>query len=216
MLINKYACSDDCLSVFRHPDIVTSVQFHPFHDSIFISGCLDHRIRVWDILPEPGSVRHYEQRQDKITSGNAFLNEQLFCYFVLLVAFSPDGKVVAIGLVQGQIFFYEYDSSTSTLQYLTLIECRNRQGTYHEGRKITSMQFLKSQSSSKISNRVLKSHEELSLLVTTNDNRIRLFSLADYSLVMKYKCPYYLNNSMLIRASLSEDCQYVISGNMCD
>ena len=119
-----------------------------------------------------------------------------------------------MGLIQGQIFFYEYDTSTSTLQYLTLIECRNRQGTYHEGRKITSMEFLKSQSSSRTSNRVLKTHEELSLLVTTNDNRIRLFSLADYSLVMKYKCPYYVNNSMLIRASLSPDREYVISGNL--
>lgn len=119
---------------------------------------------------------------------------------------------MAVGLIQGQIFFYEYDTSTSTLQYLTLIECRNRQGTYHEGRKITSMVFLKSQSSPRTSNRVLKTHEELSLLVTTNDNRIRLFSLADYSLVMKYKCPYYINNSMLIRASLSHDREYVISG----
>lgn len=42
----------DCLQVFRHPDIATSIDFHPLHDRYFISGCFDRRLRVWDIISD--------------------------------------------------------------------------------------------------------------------------------------------------------------------
>ena len=40
----------DCLQVFRHPDIATSIDFHPLHDRYFVSGCFDRRLRIWDII----------------------------------------------------------------------------------------------------------------------------------------------------------------------
>ena len=40
----------DCLQVFRHPDIATSIDFHPLHDRFFVSGCFDRRLRIWDII----------------------------------------------------------------------------------------------------------------------------------------------------------------------
>ena len=42
----------DCLQVFRHPDIATSIDFHPLHDRYFISGCFDRKLRVWDIISD--------------------------------------------------------------------------------------------------------------------------------------------------------------------
>lgn len=53
------------LQTFGHPDIVTSVEFHPVHDRYFISGCFDKRIRVWDIIAD-GSVKHWGQTPDKV------------------------------------------------------------------------------------------------------------------------------------------------------
>ena len=52
---------------FVHPDILTSVDFHPLQDRFFITGCFDRRIRVWDIIPE-GAVREWAQAPDIITA----------------------------------------------------------------------------------------------------------------------------------------------------
>jgi WD40 repeat protein len=49
---------DACLQVFRHPDIVTAVQFHPQSDKKFVSACFDKRVRIWEIVPDP-IIRQY-------------------------------------------------------------------------------------------------------------------------------------------------------------
>jgi WD40 repeat protein len=56
---------NDCLQYFRHPDIVTCVDFHPLHDRFFVSGCFDRRLRVWDIIPT-GSVREWVSANDTV------------------------------------------------------------------------------------------------------------------------------------------------------
>jgi len=40
--------SSHCLAVFKHPDFVTSVDFHPRDDWLFITGCFDKQLRLWD------------------------------------------------------------------------------------------------------------------------------------------------------------------------
>jgi WD40 repeat protein len=55
----------DCLQYFRHPDIITSVEFHPAHDRYYISGCFDRKIRVWDIIPD-GVVLEWTQTTDTV------------------------------------------------------------------------------------------------------------------------------------------------------
>eukprot|EP00043_Microstomoeca_roanoka_P015058 m.150036 g.150036 ORF g.150036 m.150036 type:complete len:118 (-) comp16167_c4_seq5:781-1134(-) len=49
------------------------------------------------------------------------------------------------------------------------------------------------------------------LLVASNDSRVRIYHLADYSLVCKYKG--YTNTSSQIRASFSPTGQYIITGS---
>lgn len=56
-----------------------------------------------------------------------------------------------------------------------------------------------------------KLFQNCQLLVTTNDSRIRLCQLDDYSLVNKYKG--IKNKSMQIKASLSECGKWVICGS---
>jgi WD domain, G-beta repeat len=35
---------DDCLRVFKHPDFVTSLDFHPVDDKVFLSGAIDGKV----------------------------------------------------------------------------------------------------------------------------------------------------------------------------
>lgn len=57
---------NDCLQYFRHPDIVTCVEFHPVQDRLFITGCFDRRLRVWDIIPD-GNVKEWAQAPDTVS-----------------------------------------------------------------------------------------------------------------------------------------------------
>ncbi|KAG5185438.1 WD40-repeat-containing domain protein, partial [Tribonema minus] len=38
-----------CLGDYRHPKVVTSVDFHPLTDGFFLTGCMDKRLRLWDV-----------------------------------------------------------------------------------------------------------------------------------------------------------------------
>jgi WD40 repeat protein len=49
---------------------------------------------VWDVISDGnGNVREWAHVQEMITA----------------VAFSPDGDIVAAGLMKGRVFFYEYE-----------------------------------------------------------------------------------------------------------
>lgn len=48
--------------------------------------------------------------------------------------FSPDGKHIAAGLINGQVFFYDFEN----LKYVTQLNCRNRSGQYAAGSKVIS------------------------------------------------------------------------------
>jgi hypothetical protein len=61
-----------CLQTFRHPDIVTSVQFHPQSDKKFVSGCFDKRVRIWEIVPEP-IIRQYCAVREIVSNTSAIL-----------------------------------------------------------------------------------------------------------------------------------------------
>ena len=45
----RLSCRPDCLVVCRHPDVVSGVCFHPINDRFFLTGCLDKKLRVWDL-----------------------------------------------------------------------------------------------------------------------------------------------------------------------
>lgn len=139
-------------------------------------------MRAWDIIPDFKTI-DWAQTHDVITS----------------ICFSPDGRTVAGGLIQGQVYFYDFEG----MKYRTRMNVRNRNGKYKSGTKVTGMSFINSQFGS------MQSSGQL--LVTTNDSRIRLCRLQNYSIVSK--CKGLSNTSMQIRANASEDGRFVISGS---
>jgi len=110
---------DKCLSIFQHPDLVTSVKFHPQEDRFFLSGSFDKRLRIWNI-PEHRVVE-WQQTSHVITSAT----------------FSPAGDTVVIGLYDGQVVFF----ATENLKYQDQCDCRNRHGKHRKGKKVTGVVF---------------------------------------------------------------------------
>ena len=114
-----HVSSSRCIRIFPHPEIVTSVSFHPIQHRYFISGSFDNRIRLWNILEH----RVVEWAQT--------------AHFVTAVTFSPSGAMVVAGLHHGQCVFYQ----TNGLKYYTQIDCRNRSGKFKKGKKITGLEY---------------------------------------------------------------------------
>lgn len=82
---------DDCLGVFKHPDFVTSVAFHPRDDRLFITGSLDCRLRLWSIAER--AVRAWNE----LPPNN----------FVTAVAFNTSGKLALAGTSTGVCLVFE-------------------------------------------------------------------------------------------------------------
>jgi WD repeat-containing protein 44 len=111
---------------------------------------------------------------------------------ITAAAFNHNGKIAAAGLYNGQVVFFQ----SQGLTYFTQIDCRNRHGKHKHGRKVTGLQFT---------------NDGKQILISTNDSRIRLYDMDDYSMSMKYKG--HENETLQIRAHFSEDNQFIISGS---
>lgn len=107
---------DDCLGVFRHPDFVTAVAFHPRDDRMFVTGSLDCRLRVWSIADR--SVKAWNE----LPSGN----------YITAVCFSNSGKVIYAGTHTGVCLIFE----TEGFSYTSQIHVHSRRGKNSIGRKI--------------------------------------------------------------------------------
>ncbi|KAI9272909.1 WD40-repeat-containing domain protein [Phascolomyces articulosus] len=113
---------EECLGVFPHLDIVTSVCFHPKDDRFFLSGSLDSRLRLWSIADKKVSF------WNEVPNGN----------LITAVGFTLDGKTSCAGSQIGQCFFYE----TQGLRYNTQINIRFSKRTSKKGRKITGIEAM--------------------------------------------------------------------------
>jgi WD40 repeat protein len=205
-----------CLRVFRHADVVTSVEFHPQEDRYFLSGGFDKKIRIWNI-PD-GRVAEWAQSPHVVTAAT----------------FQPDAKYIAAGLFDGKVIFYSLEEMK--LKYFTQITAKNRRSK--RGKKVTGLTFLPQLSEDKVETQVLSSESprnprkkafdkaadfvksftspkrkttKQQLLITTNDSRLRLVGTNDFCMVRKYKG--HLNSSLQIRAKFSESGNFIISGS---
>ena len=177
-----------CLCLFQHSDIVTSVQFHPNEDYLFLSGSFDSRLRLWNILEH--RVVDWVQVPTLVTC----------------TTFSINGKFAIAGLYDGQCFFYS--TQGHRLKYVTAIECRNSSGKYRKGRKVTGLQYLKLGSNEDHKN---AEHGSSQLLISTNDSRLRLYNLSNFDMKCKYKG--HENTQSQIHARLSPDDELIICGS---
>ncbi len=171
---------EKCLVSFKHHGAVTAVAYHPFNIDVFVTGSFDSKLRMWSISKK--KIILFKQTLGPISA----------------VSFNPSGKMIAVGLLDGICLFYHHAVShkTSSLQYHTQIECRNRRGKFRTGRKVSGFVWR-------------KNGEEL--LISTNDSRIRLIRMRDYNPFMKFKGA--ILTEAPITASFNESGTYVICGS---
>ncbi|ODA77023.1 hypothetical protein RJ55_07540 [Drechmeria coniospora] len=171
----------DCLCTFRHNDLVTSIAFHPTDDRFFLAGSLDAQLRLWSI-------------PDKAVAFSAQTHE-----FITAVAFSPDGKTAICGMLSGLCLFHE----TEGLKQLFQIHVRSSRGRNAKGSKITGIRTAVAPAESQ--------HGDVKVLISSNDSRVRIYSLRTRMLEVKFKG--LENQSSQIHARFSDDGLYVISGS---
>ncbi|OMJ78959.1 hypothetical protein SteCoe_21132 [Stentor coeruleus] len=108
-------------------------------------------------------------------------------------SYSNNGTLMAVGLSNGECIIYEVNNAVLT--FITQIHCRNRKGLKSSGKKVTGIEF----------------HDDQYLLITTNDSRIRLYSLENFSLLQKYKggkC-----NEYPLHTTFSHNSVHIIRGS---
>lgn len=114
--------------------------------------------------------------------------------FITAVAFTPDGKTAICGLFNGMCMFYE----TNGFKALTQIHVRSSRGKNAKGSKITGI-------------RTATVGEDTKILISSNDSRIRLYSLNTKTLDIKFR-GHECQGSQ-IHARFSEDARHIISGS---
>lgn len=190
----------DCLAVFPHSDIVTSVAFHPRDDRIFISGSFDCRIRLWSI----------EER--RVMAWNELPAENQ----VTAVAWTSNGQYALAGSSTGVLLFFDFNG----FKYYTQILVKSSRGKNAVGKKISSIQIKPGSSVdsspplgsvSEGGSRKKRPVEDQIILVSSNDSRLRAYQLRDKSEAGKYLG--HLNDTSQIKASYSDDAEFIISGS---
>ena len=113
--------------------------------------------------------------------------------YITSIAYFPSGESIAVGTQNGKCSIYDCkvknQKNTFCFWFLKLINyflffqiqtqlkysysfyCKNKIGKYSGGRKITSIEFI----------------NRNSLLVSTNDSRVRLVNVFDGKVIQKYK-----------------------------
>lgn len=177
------------LKLFKHDDIVTSVDFHPTNDTLFVSGCFDGKVTLWDNIQ--GNLHDFSKNKDAAVTS---------------VSFAPDGTQFIAGLKDGHIQTYGVKFSADKIQIVkgATESLRDRGGKYADGRKVTGIVFDPAFSS------IASSPSTLRYCVTTNDSNIRLVESVNSA--FNYTCKFKggKNSNLQIKATFSEDGKYII------
>ncbi|EQB48260.1 WD repeat domain-containing protein [Colletotrichum gloeosporioides Cg-14] len=113
---------------------------------------------------------------------------------ITAVAFSPDGKTAIAGVYSGMCMFYDTDG----LKNVSQLHVRSSRGKNAKGSKITGI-------------KTMVIDDEVKVLITSNDSRVRLYNLRDKSLDAKFKG--LENTCSQIHADFSDNGQWIVSGS---
>ncbi|OQS02252.1 hypothetical protein THRCLA_05359 [Thraustotheca clavata] len=187
--------------------------------NFILSASMDKTVRLWHISKEeclhvfqhPDSVPavDFHPKDDRFFLSGCFDNKAriwnipdgcVVSYvqtpvMITAATFHPSGSRVVVGLLHGQCILYQVNNHQA-MNYYTQIDCRNARGATRKGRKVTGIEFTP---------------EGKFFLVSTNDSRMRLFSVDNYSRVCKYKG--LRNEYLQIKARFSQDGEHVICGS---
>ncbi|CDJ36776.1 uncharacterized protein EMH_0095810 [Eimeria mitis] len=99
-------------------------------------------------------------------------------------------------LSQRQHFLLRREGAFRTLKFCSEVDCKNRKGKFAKGRKVTSLEWLP---------------DGTSLLVATNDSRIRIFDVSSLTCVYKFKG--HVNAQIMLKASYTTNGLGVVCGS---
>lgn len=175
--------STSSIGVYNHRSIIPCVDFYPNtknlfsenDDDIFVTGSFDRLIRVWSVK-DPKEPLLYINVIEYITA----------------IAFFPEGNYLAVGSSDGKISIYDCEKK---LRYAYSFNCKNKNGKYSEGRKITSIYFINKNEA----------------LITTNDSRIRLIDVNDGNI--NHKMKGHKNEEGMIKACYDSTYKSVITAS---
>lgn len=194
------------LKIFLHKNALTSVSFYP--DKILLLNIfINEKNRFTCFLDENKKKLNISapQKDDdyfitscfnlKVYIWNIYNNnEPFYCIHVneniSKSLFFPDGSHLCLGSFKGNIFIYEV---IENFRYSYSFHVRNKKGKGSMDRKITDMQFLTNSQ----------------LLVTTNDNRIRILNVYDGSVIQKFRG--HKNTEGMLRCTYCENYDIIIS-----
>ncbi|CAL5027575.1 unnamed protein product [Urochloa decumbens] len=117
---------DGCLAVFNHKDYVTCVQFNPIDERYFISGSLDGKARIWDVLDK--CVTDWVDTRNIITA----------------LSYQPDGKGFIVGTIAGACRFYNQSGENIQLEKEMFVQGKKKAGAS----RINSLKLSTSDSNS--------------------------------------------------------------------
>ncbi|CAO2042218.1 unnamed protein product [Urochloa humidicola] len=115
---------DGCLAVFKHKDYVTCVQFNPIDERYFISGSLDGKARIWDVLDK--RVTDWADTRNIITA----------------LSYQPDGKGFIVGTLAGACRFYNQSGENIKLQKELFVQGKKKSASS----RINSLKLSRSDS----------------------------------------------------------------------
>ncbi|CAN1779159.1 Uncharacterized WD repeat-containing protein C3H5.08c [Linum perenne] len=110
---------DKCLGVFHHNNFVTCVHFNPVDEDYFVSGCIDGKVRIWEV--SSCQVVDYTDIGEIITA----------------VAYRPSGEGAVVGTMSGNCLFYEI--TDNKMRQDTEISLQGK--TKLPGKRITGFEF---------------------------------------------------------------------------
>ncbi|KAL8143423.1 LOW QUALITY PROTEIN: hypothetical protein V2J09_016455 [Rumex salicifolius] len=112
--------SKKCLSVFHHPDFVTSVEFNPVDNGYF---SVDGKVRVWGV--SEGRVTEWNDTREAVTA----------------VSYQPEGRGLVVGLLNGTCRFYKASSSSGGGGIELSAQVQLPGGKRSSGCRISGIQF---------------------------------------------------------------------------
>jgi WD40 repeat protein len=206
---------EQCLWVFKHADFVTGVAFHPLNEKMFFSVSLDEKLRLWNIPDK--AVVHWLDTKSMLTSLSVVATGTQMQHGA-----SP--LLISTGSFEGtwSLFVCKEDKDSFGFRNVTRIDVVRSSQKAKWWERLKSAKKEESATVEKSRSKVDQKSvpkvtgfcvypDSQQILVSTNDSRIRMFNLNDYSCACKYRG--HVNKRAQLHASFSQSGAYVVSGS---